>query len=546
MTACRLLLIALALGALSAGCTQSTVTCDAPFTACTATICANLDADPQHCGDCGTSCATGQSCVLGVCACPAGTTPCNGICVSLDNDTENCGACGNSCQDQVCINGTCGCFTPFTSCSATVCANLDSDSLHCGSCDRACANGQSCIAGDCACAQGQSMVNGTCAATVFAACFNTGEVVALDDDLNPQASRVLVGAGPQSIGFGGGRILVADAMDNVLYRLDPQASPVTKEAGGDGLDKAANQLLVRGDRAYVVSSLDNVVQVIDLTKAAPLDISDARSIDEIPTSAAEPLAPENTNPSFAAFAGDKLYVTLLGTCDASGDAAGNRLLELDVSTVPGKATRELVFNANDYLKDSGAAANSPRPAGLAAVGTRLFVAIGNLNPGCVGTAGPGYLAVVDTAADPMTSQAIQLPDECRNPGFVLASADRVYVSCGGTYGPDWLPQDRQAVVVLDPTADPVALVKTVTFATCADRAETGPAACKVVVPGRLALHGQKLLIADNNAGRLMVTDLDGNMVPGFESGVSLCPLSCPMGDSSQVCSQYTSDVFATR
>ncbi|HEY3448291.1 MAG TPA: hypothetical protein VGK67_18185 [Myxococcales bacterium] len=543
--AVAVLLAASLLGALALaeGC-SSTPQCTK--TVCSPTVCADLKTDPQHCGTCGSACAVGQSCVEGVCACPAGSLSCDGVCVSVKSDPKNCGVCGNDCGDQLCLDGQCKC--PATGCACAsgkvpcgnLCVNLATDPKNCNGCGIDC-GGLSCLAGQCGCPAGQSAVNGACSATVFAACFNTGELVALGDDLKAQATKAAIGAGPQSIAYGEGQVLVADTIDNALYSVDPKATPIARAAGADRLSKMVNFVAVKGTKAYAVCSGDNVVQVLDLTKPAPASgVAATRTLDEIPTSAATPPAPQNTNPSFAAFAGDKLYVTLLGTCDATGDAAGNRLLEMDVSTVPGKVTRELVFAAGDYAKDAGAAANSPRPAGLAAVGTKLYVAIGNLLPGCVGSAGPGYLAVVDTAANPMTSKAVLLPDSCRNPGFVLATATRVYVTCLGAYGSAATTQE--ALVVLDPATD--AVLKTTTFARCADPFQTGPAACKTVVPGRMALRGDKLLIADNNAGRLLVTDLEGTVAAGFESGVELCPLKCPNDDPSKSCFQFIGDVAA--
>lgn len=507
-------LLALALGLLGAGCNTGAAKCDAPLTVCSPTVCANLDSDPQHCGTCGNVCATGEACISGLCACPVGTVPCSGTCTSLNTDPKNCGACGNDCGEELCV------------------LNPGNQKYECG-----------CPAGGCQCPAGQSPVDGACKATVFAACFNTGELVALDDDLRAQTTRLSVGEGPQSMAYGAGKVLVGDALGNVLYSVDPASLPLAKAAGSDRLDTVFNHVVVRGEKAYAVSSGDNVVQVIDLAKATPAAVGDTgRTVDEIPMSLATPPAAQNTNPSFAAFAGDKLYVTLLGTCDPAGDAAGNRLLELDVSAVPGKVTRELVFHAADYEKDAGATANSPRPAGLAAVGAKLYVAIGNLNSNCWGNAGPGYLAVVDTAADPMTSTALKLPDQCRNPGFVVASATRVYVSCLGSYGSAATVQE--ALVVLDPATN--AVLTTTTFKRCDDPYEVGPAACKTAVPGRMALHGNQLLVGDNNAGRLLVTDLDGHLVSGLEAGVDLCPLKCPNGDTTKTCYQFVGDVTAIR
>lgn len=69
-------LAAAALGA----CGTAGVVCSFPAdTACGNSICVNLKSDPNHCGACGNTCATGQSCAdlpdAGpTCVCPSGAT----------------------------------------------------------------------------------------------------------------------------------------------------------------------------------------------------------------------------------------------------------------------------------------------------------------------------------------------------------------------------------------------------------------------------------------------------------------------------------------
>ena len=60
------------------------------------------------------------------------------------------------------------------------------------------------------------------------------------------------------------------------------------------------------------------------------DYSTARTVDQISTaSTTSPLA-TNTNPYAAAIADGALFVTLLGACTPDGDAAGNRLIRVDL------------------------------------------------------------------------------------------------------------------------------------------------------------------------------------------------------------------------
>ena len=110
------------------------VQCAAPQTACRG-ACVDLQASPDHCGACGTACATGEACVMGMCqrTCPAGQSACGGACVNLQTSTANCGACGTACaMGQTCTAGRCGCAAGTTSCTTdmvTACVNLFSRAL---------------------------------------------------------------------------------------------------------------------------------------------------------------------------------------------------------------------------------------------------------------------------------------------------------------------------------------------------------------------------------------------------------------------------------
>ena len=68
----------------------------------------DVTADPANCGACGMICAVGQGCVNGVCTCPAGQVPCDGVCVDTWTNAMNCGTCGNACPAGTpCSAGTC-------------------------------------------------------------------------------------------------------------------------------------------------------------------------------------------------------------------------------------------------------------------------------------------------------------------------------------------------------------------------------------------------------------------------------------------------------
>ena len=84
-------------------------TCPMGFTACTDSICYDLQNYHDNCGMCGTACAMDTEwCTQGHC-CSVGQAYCNGMCSDITTDKNNCGGCGIVCPmgKPNCISGIC-------------------------------------------------------------------------------------------------------------------------------------------------------------------------------------------------------------------------------------------------------------------------------------------------------------------------------------------------------------------------------------------------------------------------------------------------------
>jgi hypothetical protein len=120
-------------------------TCQPPLpTNCSGTCVNTQGSDNSNCGACGAVCAAPESCAAGVCGCPGGGVFTGGLCCaagqlacgtpaacdSVQTDVNNCGACGNKCATgDSCVSGVCKppppapCTGPGTPAGCVPCAN---------------------------------------------------------------------------------------------------------------------------------------------------------------------------------------------------------------------------------------------------------------------------------------------------------------------------------------------------------------------------------------------------------------------------------------
>jgi hypothetical protein len=94
------------------GCFSGDTSCPSGLTVCSDDICADLQSDPKHCGQCNKDCGRGYSCKPTGCACdldfykvcPDPSQPQGSVCTDTNSDVNNCGGCGIKCKEgQTCF-----------------------------------------------------------------------------------------------------------------------------------------------------------------------------------------------------------------------------------------------------------------------------------------------------------------------------------------------------------------------------------------------------------------------------------------------------------
>lgn len=96
--------------------------CESPFRRCqqanTAPVCADVEVDELHCGQCNRRCPESTDgsplvCLEGQCSylCAAGETACLRSCADLMTDPQSCGECGRVCRSGNCAEGQCQPFS---------------------------------------------------------------------------------------------------------------------------------------------------------------------------------------------------------------------------------------------------------------------------------------------------------------------------------------------------------------------------------------------------------------------------------------------------
>jgi hypothetical protein len=493
--------------------------------------------------------------------CPQGETPCHGTCVALAHDAANCGACGHTCGGlAVCAAGSCGC-APGTAACGGACVDLRTDPSHCGACDTTCggatalcASGAStaCVAtcpagqlacggacvdqqsdrfncGGCglACAQGQACRGGACRSDVQVACGSTGEVVPVTADLQPAGAARPVGYYTTALAV----------LDGVIYATSGYPATVDMLPLDPALVLPASKVTLGGNDLEDVATHDNLVFVANAGAGTLVVLTAAgEPLDEIPLGDQQ----SGPNPRSITFVGDRAYVVLGGfdpkagqavavvdlsglaacaapdpgalACGAGGACPSDRHCVDNLCRRPCGSYQKTI----DLLAVPGSfdAPGAPFPARALAVGSKVFVALNNLElaslncngyqtDGYVKPAGSGRLAVIDAARGDAVS-VIDLGPGCGNPGGLALDGSTLWVSCGSLCFPGAWPG---AVVPVDLSGTPRV---------------GSPVGAPGIVPNGVAICGSRGYLWDQNSGAVMPFSPADKSVA---APVTICPLS---------------------
>ncbi|MEW6432163.1 MAG: MXAN_6577-like cysteine-rich protein [Myxococcota bacterium] len=521
---------------LLAGCPPSGVVCREGTTPC-GLGCVDTANDVRNCGACGSACGASEQCASGVCTCTPGTTRCGAACVVLDYDARHCGACGNACATgQVCESGVCraSCSVGSTIRCGDSCVDPLTDLQHCGQCDTACEQGQTCRAG-------------ACVYEAVAACYWSGQAVGFSATTGSRGPLSDLGTNPGALASYQGTLLAADGTDNRLYQAvaNVTGGGFSQVARANATGAVPNQVLVDAPYVYIANAASGTLQVLK----AGVDAGDVIELDagvqggvRLGTVAELPFG-MNSYPQGVAKLGDSLWVPLYGGFGASGADAGQVVVRVSVADpeMPVEAGRVSLKDID--LKPFDGGTPVARPWAITTHHGTLYVALNNLNPDTYAVEGPGLLARVDADAG-VTVIDLGAAD-CLNPQWLAPVGDALAVSCGGrvTYSPTFTVESVTAagLVLLDGQDQKVAAWSSACPADAGVLADGG-VACMPMMPGRFAVKGQRILLGDQNAGRIVFLDVvDGGLVEvkGVGDALNLCPIS-PLTGAGNV-----SDVLAT-
>lgn len=517
----QLTLMSLGVVVLMTACPPTGVVCK-PGTLPCGTGCIDPASDRRNCGACGNACGPQQDCLESVCSCRTGTQRCSdGVCAAVAFDAKNCGRCGLACATgEVCESGQCqaSCTPGLTRCIAS-CVDVATDESNCGSCGVICAQGQQCR-------------DGACDYEAVAACYWSGQLVGFDPTTGVKGPLSDVGSNPAALARLGTTLLSADGTDRRLYSALPTASGEYEKTNLASTTGAVpNQVLVDRPFVYVVNAGSGTLTVLREDADAGVLRLDAGVEGTLVLGAvAEVAFGANTFPQGLAKVDSQLWVPLFGGYGAEAADAGQELAKVDITNPAAPTLAGRVPLKNIPLSPFDGGAPVARPWAIVARNGALYVALSNLNPDTYAPEGPGLVARVDATSEAVTVIDLGAQD-CLNPQWIGVVGDALAVSCGGaiTYSPTFSVESVAAagVVAIDALDSKLPGVWS-SAGSCAAL----DAGCMPMMPGRFAVSGQRLLVSDQNGGRVVVLEVGDGGVSEVRAGsnaLAVCPVSASSG-----------------
>jgi hypothetical protein len=401
------------------------------------------------------------------------------------------------------------------------CVDPQTNPQHCGQCDHACEQAQACRAG-------------SCTYEAVAACYWSGQAVGFSATTGSRGPLSDLGTNPGALASYGGTILAADGTDNRLYQAAANVTGggFSQVARANATGAVPNQVLVVPPYVYVANAGSGTLQVLK----EGVDAGDVLFLDAgvgggvaLGTVAELPLG-MNSYPQGVAKLGDTLWIPLYGGFGAAAADAGQVVVKVSVATPEAPVETGRVSLKSLDLKPFDGGTPVARPWAITAHRGAVYVALNNLNPDTYAPEGPGLVARIQPEDGGLSVIDLGAAD-CLNPQWLGPVGDALAVSCGGLvqYSPTYTVDSVSAAGVVLVSAGDVR-VAAWSSACPADAGvlADGGAACAPMMPGRFSVLGQRLLVSDQNAGRVVMLDVtDGGLqvVRGVSDALNLCPPS---------------------
>jgi hypothetical protein len=386
-----------------------------------------------------------------------------------------------------------------------------------------------------ACDNQRSCRDGVCAYDVVLACTSFGQVTGVRASDLAAGPKAAAGTNPSALARFGSVLLSADYGERLLKQLTLSGFEALSNGSGaePTVGSVPNQVMALPARnlVLVVNGDLGTLQVLSVQPADGGTGLGLQTVGEVNFGA-------NTYPQAVAVVGNTAWVPLYGGYSQDTAAAGQKVVPVDLTDPANPVAGAAVDLSGVDLKPfSPSVPAIARPYALVAWKGKLYAPLNNLDVGYQ-PAGPGIVLELDP--ETRTLSTLDLGAVCLNAAGLTATADALYVSCTGkvTYDTNYVATavEKASVVKLGKNASG-ALEQLAAWSVACPTSGACPS------PGRLAVSGGKVFVADQAAGRVFVLSAsDLTEVAGFTAGAPL--QACPAPDGTTTFYSNVGDVLA--